>query len=121
MVSHILYFYYSIKMPSFSVKKQLRKVKKVEKRTVKESKKDFKLLMNITHIVLILALLGLFGYWCYLISDIIGALEDDDNIEDQAAQVSLDVAQATTIFHGMVLVFFVYFIFLFRDKINFIA
>lgn len=73
-------------------------------------------LLNFLHIFFAAIIIGLFSYWCYLINDIYQKTEASD-IE----AVTLDIAKSETIFHAIVLVFFLYFIFLARDNLKFMA
>lgn len=90
-------------------KKSIRKVES-------ETKETISYIFNLIHVFIALGIIGLFSYWCYLVNDIYEKTEASD-----PEAVAISTAKANTIFHGIVLLFFIYFIFLARDSLRFIA
>lgn len=81
-----------------------------------ETKNTIRIILNWLHIFFAGIIIGLFSYWCYLVNDIY-----EKTLASDIEAVTLDIAKANTIFHAIVLVFFLYFIFLARNNLNFIA
>ena len=102
-------------MPVISKKKE-RRYKKDFKNIEEETEEVAKFWINLIHFIIGIVIIGLFSYWCYLIQDLFKQTEAE-NVE----AVTLDIGKTDTIFHLIVLMFFIYIIFLSRNSLDFTA